>query len=473
VPNPPAFPPFVKTYEVNPESLLPGVIENLTVVAHAWCIDNTTTPSTTTIDVLGILQTTTRAIRAVRNYVLSLPDESAGTIRSQFRSKILGPEKSINLPSSSSPDPLTLIRKSALEVLTVLRELEETCRLPLSDDAYDAQSDGGNSRGAEAMELPPPDESDVSDVGSIDQDPYLTYSLVQVEGRFESVPVWEDEEDSSFVFGDEDEGKEKREPWDERLVVGNGWLYRQDVKLEDLERERKVLLSYVDVVDEVLFGGSKKGFAERGWEREKRKLDGRGGPRLKNRRVSAGDGEGRSLGVVSDGGKRRVSMGMVNLMGGMSLSEEPEQMDDIGEDVGEDESMDDDELPEWARKSSFIEDDLGMLFSSLLNVFSSYRLGRAHSLLLSFLPSALQPALQPSSPREAFLESLSSGQLLCNAYNSCVRKSKKPWGYVSKDGIHDIIALEKSAEADLESAAPGKKSGWTFRRTDNLRLWAG
>ena len=86
---------------------------------------------------------------------------------------------------------------------------------------------------------------------------------MQVEGRFESIPVWEDEEDSSFVFGDEDDGKEKREPWDERLVVGNGWLYRQDVKLEDLERERKVLLSYVDVVDEVLFGGSNKGFAER------------------------------------------------------------------------------------------------------------------------------------------------------------------------------------------------------------------
>ena len=169
-------------------------------------------------------------------------------------------------------------------------------------------------------------------------------------------------------------------------------------------------------------------------------------------------------------------MGMVDLMEGMSLSEEPEQMDDIGEDVGEDESMDDDELPEWARKSTFIEDNLGMLFSPLPNFILSYHLGRAHSLLLSFLPSALQPALQPSSPREAFLESLSSGQLLCTAYNSCVRKSKKPWGYVSKDGIHDIIALEKSAEADLEgeaSAALGKKSGWTFRRTDNLRLWAG
>ena len=111
--------------------------------------------------------------------------------------------------------------------------------------------------------------------------------------------------------------------------------------------ERKVLLSYVDVIDEVLFGGS-KGSAERGWEREKR---------------------------------------MVDLMGGMSLPEEPEQMYDIGEDVGEDESMDDDELPEWARKNSFIEDHLGMLFCSLPNVISSI------SLPFAVLPSLRTPAL--------------------------------------------------------------------------------
>ena len=53
------------------------------------------------------------------------------------------------------------------------------------------------------MELPP----DKSDIGSIDQDSYPTYSLVEVEGRFESIPVWEDGEDSSFVFGKEDDGR--------------------------------------------------------------------------------------------------------------------------------------------------------------------------------------------------------------------------------------------------------------------------
>jgi len=57
------------------------------------------------------------------------------------------------------------------------------------------------------------------------------------------------------------------------------------------------------------------------------------------------------------------------------------------------------------------------------------------------------------------------------AYNSCVRKSKKPWGFVSKDGIHDILALEAAAKQSGEE--DGSRKVWTFRRTDNLRLWVG
>jgi hypothetical protein len=59
---------------------------------------------------------------------------------------------------------------------------------------------------------------------------------------------------------------------------------------------------------------------------------------------------------------------------------------------------------------------------------------------------------------------------------------------VSKEGIHDIIALEKAAaSAALAAGASAggegeekgvvnnasKTTGWTFRRTDNLRLWIG
>jgi hypothetical protein len=56
-----------------------------------------------------------------------------------------------------------------------------------------------------------------------------------------------------------------------------------------------------------------------------------------------------------------------------------------------------------------------------------------------------------------------------------VRKSSKPWGYISKDAIHDILALEEAQAAgkDEDKESEKAKKGWTFRRTDNLRLWAG
>ena len=55
-----------------------------------------------------------------------------------------------------------------------------------------------------------------------------------------------------------------------------------------------------------------------------------------------------------------------------------------------------------------------------------------------------------------------------------MRRSRKPWGYISKDAIHDIVALEQAAASGLGNDKDKEKGkrGWTFRRTDNLRLWA-
>lgn len=477
----PAFSPQIKTYDTDPESLLPGVIDDLTAVASAWDLDDgmaaknsqglleptSNKPTGASLDVLGVLKITTRAIRSIRNYLVSLPDESAGTIRANFRPHNLGPGKpqpNAVASSSTQPDPLTLIRRSAVEVLTVLREMEENCRLPLSDDAYDTQSDGGTSRGggthsqltspnSQLAELADEDSGDFEAYG-IDPDSSITF--MQVQGRHGSVPVWEDEDGSSS----EEEEKVKKEHWDERLVLGNGWLYRQDVTLGELARQKKMVEAYLDVVNQVLFGGKKDdGAREKGWERERRKVverGDRGMTRLKERRVSTGDAARTSGLYVSAEGKRRVSTGMLDMMNGLSLTEEPESMADIKEDEAE-ESLDDEELPNWAQRNAFANDDLG----------------RAHAILSAFLPGHLLPALEPPSARTGFLVSLSSGQLLCIAYNSCVRKSKKPWGYVNKDGIHDIIALEQAERDTTNSKTEGGKKGWTFRRIDNLRLWVG
>ncbi|KII84824.1 hypothetical protein PLICRDRAFT_146352 [Plicaturopsis crispa FD-325 SS-3] len=493
--NRPAFPQVERTYETDPESLLPGVVADLTAVAHAWALDrdlssseqpqhdpqklgvvdpNAVPGKANHFDVLGTLKTTTHAVRSVRNYVVSLPDESAGTIRSQYRHKSLSAipaPKRLPKRADSTADPLTLIRRSALEVLTVLRELEESSRLPLSDDAYDAQSDHGSSQdqGSHSRVASPSGMSDEpghdhdshgQELEHVHHDSSVAFSLVQVKGRYESVPVWEEEEEDDNIS---DEEREKREHWDERLVLGSGWLYKQDIRLEDLGKEQDVVRQYIDVVDDVLFGGVKAG--QRGWDREnervakKVKAEKEKEGRASRRRVSAGDGDGQRAQFDSGrSGRRVVSTGMLDAMSNVTLSEEPEEMEMVSEADEDEEDIDDDELPAWARRSTFADDVLG----------------RAHAMLTNLLPVDLLPALPPSSDRAVFLQGLSSGQLLCAAYNTGVRRSRRPWGYISKDAIHDIIALEQAQSAmgvNRDTDEKGR-TGWTFRRTDNLRLWA-
>jgi hypothetical protein len=44
------------------------------------------------------------------------------------------------------------------------------------------------------------------------------------------------------------------ERWDEWLILGSGWLYKQDVKIEELGKQQSAIAKYLDTVDEILFG---------------------------------------------------------------------------------------------------------------------------------------------------------------------------------------------------------------------------
>ncbi|KIP07844.1 hypothetical protein PHLGIDRAFT_70384 [Phlebiopsis gigantea 11061_1 CR5-6] len=452
--------PYVKTYEIDPENLRPSVIEDLGAVEQAWWLsgveqaDLLSVPDaqggkgTTHVDVLDVLRTTTHAVRSVRNYLLSLPDDGPTPVKPQFqfRTSVLSapppPRRQASQPDSAS-DPLSRIRRSALEVLTVLRSVEEASRLPLSDDAYDAQSDHGDHTEAHSVSGSTVSRATSPDFLGDDVETPVSISYVHVGGRHGPVPVWEDEDDFDLNQATDPE-QEKRERWDERLVLGGGWLYKQDVTRQALATERGVVARYLDAVDDVLFGGRKEG--KRGWEREREKAERE--RRSKGRRVSAGDAE---LVQTKRSNRRVVSAGMFDAMRGMALTEEPEE----GEMISEAESVDDEELPDWARRNLFVDDNLG----------------RLHALLQALVPGSLLHLLPRAPPdRAVLLQALSSGQLLCSAYNIGVRKSRKPWGFVNKDAIHDIAALEAQSVAEGEQEQARK--GWTFRRTDNLRLWA-
>lgn len=374
----PLFLPFVKTYETDPEVFLPGVVEDLMAVADAWGLSSSKDDNSRRdpdalsqrssgtprdyLDILSMLKITTRAIRSVRNYVIALPDDSAGTLRTQYRNKIAAspPQPKRNASQQKAQaDPLSLIRKSALEVLAALRELEERSRVPLSDEAYDAQSDHGSffleqqtaaslSRVASPVSLSDTSHDHDPDL-SIDPD--TSISFVRVQGRHESVPVWEDDYYDSHMSEEE---REKKDYWDDRLVLGGGWLYKQDMTMTNLAKEKEVVRRYVDLVDDVLFGEAKEG--KRGWEREREKAAKREKEGRKNRRVSAGDTDTFRFPSQQPPSSRRVlSSSLLDSMRSMTMMDENDEMAALSEE----ESVDEEDLPEWAKRGSFSEHPLG------------------------------------------------------------------------------------------------------------------
>jgi hypothetical protein len=389
----PAFPPYVKAFEIDPENLRPGLIDDLETVIHVWRLsenldamppsgpDQDTAGSGTdgnpkpsdNFDVLKALKITIHAIRSVRNYVVSLPSESSvitGNQRQHYRRQHLN-----NLPvqkrHSSNPSStsvaLSRIRKAALGTLSVLRLLEESSRVPLSDDAYDAQSDHG-SRSRVASPSNRSDSAD-GDRSFTSDDNQPAFTLIRVQGRDEQVPVWEEPDDD---FNQPQE-EEKREGWEERLVLGSGWLYKQDIQLSSLMRERREVKTYLDVVDEVLFNGP--GDGRRGWTRERDRS-------LKNRRVSAGEVDTRGVASpdVRPLNRRVVSTSILN----DSLAEEAEELDAIEEES----TVDDEDLPEWAKRSTFHDDPLG-------GFLTPYEHNRTHP-SLTCRSNACIPRIHPS-----------------------------------------------------------------------------
>jgi hypothetical protein len=329
---------------------------------------------------------------------------------------------------------------------------------------------------------------------------------LKIEGRDKTVPVWADLEEN--IWEDFDDEDEKEDPWDERLVVGGGWLYRQDIDPTSLERERKVIQRYLDVVDEVLFGNSIPTTpGQRGWSRAKLDIVASSSKSRNKGRTSFGtyDGsgsprKGSATLASNDGALRLISPTVLEAMSAM-LTDEPKSLGsaiDEGEDDDEEENdVPDEVLPEWAKRSAFVTNSLDRLYAFLL--------ANLPAELASHLPSpsscdqaaAADPFSAPSvpaSPSEAvewrgrLLEALSDGQILCTAYNHVVRRSRNPWGYIDLENIHDLLGLTHDPEKDkdlgelmdflvLGSAARAAnlkaKGSWTFRRIENLRYWAG
>ncbi|QRV80963.1 hypothetical protein RhiJN_08978 [Ceratobasidium sp. AG-Ba] len=511
-------PPFVhlpKTYEVDPDHLRPGVVRVLKAVEQAWRLSSKpdSSPDPSAFDVLSTLRITTRAIRSVRDYVVSLPDDhpthtskatvsyrspaftapspnrpstlqsnpsqqslasvlqqtigtpaalsspsrpggtlsprpSMATLSPRPSMATLSPRPSIaNLSvqntgasnaSSNSPggtssqpfpsrpeEPLALVRRAALDVLTALRALEERARVAAgAEPSTDTRSVSSQSDTPPDKVFHSGDEAEKESATSLSlSSPAARAGLPRlqtasgthtetllVHGRG-AVQVWSDSDDDEEV-----EPEEKREIWDEKLVLGGGWLYRRDLGMDDVLDEVGAVKRYLDVVDAVLFSGPGRS-GKRGWDKERRK-----GRKSEN---PLSDSE-------EEPAVRFVSFG---LMEQSLVEEEEEEEEGAGEEGG---------LPDWASVEPFGGD----------------LIARTNALLQYFLPPQLSTLLPPEPTRETLLMALSDGQMLCVAYNAAVRKSKKAWGFINASSIHET------------ASGLTEEAGRTFRKKENLGLWA-
>lgn len=576
-PPSPSRPPVAEDpspYIADPEALKTGVINDLEMVEEVWKLRSDSSGSSTIplplepgssqsiseFDVLHVLKVTTRAIRSVRNYLLALPDDHptlhfGSNLIEAFRrhsisrpgfsgrrmaSGVTTPRPSgistsishSNTPSQlpvagpAPPDPPSVIRRAALDVLSALRALEERCRIPLSDEAYNAESGRFRAESPVSFALDKDtnlgrsfDSADegieVTDSSTplsgsspqppIPRSPKPEIVPLKVQGREKTVQVWADPEEDLWDDFDDD-AAEKQDPWDERIVLGGGWLYRHDVALSSLGKEQNVIRRYLDVVDEVVFANSIPATpGQRGWQRAK--LDSVSRIRTaKSPRPSLGASDGsprRSSGGSPSSRKRLISTTLLDAMSEVSmLTNEPRALGSsslriVGEDYDRDHGHDyeeqendiaDDSLPDWAKRSLFKDNPTNRLHALIA----------AHlpPELLAFLPyprsldqtsdpftaSISQSAEDSAAFRDRLLTVLSDGQILCTAYNLVVRKSRNPWGYIQLENVHDLLGLthepeKEQAELDLSLGSSQRgnaktKSSWTFRRTENLKYWA-
>lgn len=307
------------------------------------------------------------------------------------------PQRTVTTPAAIGPsappqdDPLVVVRSSALEVLGMLRSLEESNRFEKSDRIEEEADNVG-------LQLPPG---------------YRRRHLPSTV----SVRMMRDYSEG----GHEDSGTSSttrmRAPKEDADEEVEGYLYRQDVTLSSLEKQREVVSKYLATVDSVLASVSKVS--------ELRKY------------MRAGEVRQTASGLVGgDGGSGTGNQTTMDSSSGLVAT-------------------DDERLPTWARRT-----------------FSGDDVERARTLLLDVLPDL--PADIFSSDMTQMLTALSDGQILCHAYNAALRRSGRPWGFIQSSAVHDVKGEEESSRGSRLSSDDNTRRppGWTFRRIENLKRFS-
>ena len=428
-------------------------------------------PNASSVDLLAVIDATTKAIRSVRSYILALPQRSripttspnepngrdrykrqssfSGVSRPgqvgtpvptrtseilhhdlntedvpdrggplhALSAKIFSGRRSSYAQGSEDIEHLSILRKAALEMLSALKVMEERSRVEMLE-----------IHGATEQDVPTSLENGDSTTSS------------------------EADESNISLFSNGSSAV--------------GYLYRSDLKLSDLTTERRTLQDYLKTVASVLSASTL--------------------PSSNDRRTSSS-----GMAAAQD---VRASTSTVQADNGAPPSLRLDSADAYGLSYGE-RSWTVPGLSKAERLSGFIIDHCEACIGQN---FDGSRMDRLHG---------------AEDDLDSLLPLLSDGYLLCRVFNEAVRRSDKPWGYISSREMHDLEAeeaallhkealrLKQAQEAEalnfqtrancrstsegdasvneteppcksVEMEASSSRPGWTFRRTENLRVWA-
>ncbi|EOR03713.1 hypothetical protein J056_003170 [Wallemia ichthyophaga EXF-994] len=458
--------------QTDPELLKPAVERDITHIKKLWNLEPK--ESHPSVNILELLKSTISTIRSVQQYAMALPFDHVSTPTTSSQAAIghrrLPTLRSISYNISTASrqfrppnprktraslgsttqndflDPLALVRSSALEVLSALQDIEERCRV---ENTSTSTLTSPNHVNADNFIQSISDQSQLETLetaeyhqneNSFAQIPLIEHPIAETSlktdatgnttgaasiathytGSGKPVPVWQDYESpdiNSLTNAEEAGDRPARERWEERLLNSNGYIYKDGVNIKlDFDKERKITAKYVALVEKMFLDTVKA-------------KPRHSSPTILSSPIKTSD---------NHLGDALQDMAMCDYT-------------NISQDGG-----DESHLPTWAQKKLYQSDPLGRLYA----------------LLVSFLPDSLNQLLpSPVKDPVAFMDRLSDGQMLCIVFNSVLRRSRRPWGFIPPQDIHDITGLEKE-EGDETTKTSKSKTSWTFRRTDNLRIWA-
>lgn len=411
----------------------------------------------TSVDLLALINVTTKAIRSVRSYVLAFPrrsqvptaspNEPSGRDRFKRQTSFSG----VSRPGQAGVPVPTLTNEILHHNISLDdRLLREKVSSQLASKALDGQkSDGGGKENQDCL-------------GIIRRAALIMLSALQEmeeRNRTEALGANVGEmgpRSAGFSTDSDGSGSVANS-----ATSGTGYLYRSDLMLSDFAEERKLLQRYLETVDSVMSSLLVS-------------------PHELCRNFSFSDGGAR--------GDRSIAK---------TVYATPSIRIDAPTDGRPSETM-----PTWTspgfgaaeRVSGFMIDHCEPLGGSTLRI-SRMRSAR--------------------NDIQVLLALLSDGYLLCQAFNEAIRRSDRPWGYISMREMHDLEAEEaallhkqslrakQAQEAEATNFQTGSKRksgtsedvssadengntvtaldfaenavnrpGWTFRRTENLRVWA-